>query len=311
LKVLFISSGNSGQISPIVKAQGISLKEIGIEVEYYLIQGKGIWGYLKNIPSLRRYSKMKNIDVFHAHYSFCGFAAALAGCNPLIVSLMGSDAKGNFLFKFCIKFFMRFFWSHTIVKSQDMIDSLGIKNASIIPNGVDLNQFKPDEKNLCREKLGWELNKTHLLFAANPTRWVKNFNLVEKAFNSINDKNIELHTLVDVDFGKMNDIYNASDIVLLSSYWEGSPNVIKEAMACNKIIVCTEVGDVKEVFGKTPGTFLSGFETIEFRDAMHQAIDFHSNQLSGRGRDRIKELKIDSINIAKKIQIDYQRILKK
>ena len=311
MKVLFISSGNSGQISPIVKAQAESLLSIGIEVDYFLIQGKGLWGYLKNIPSLRNYARKNKIDIFHAHYSFCGFVASLASCNPLIVSLMGDDVKGNALSKFCVRFFIRFLWTHTIVKSKEMINSLEIHNASIIPNGVNLNQFTPKNHTISKEKLGWELNKIHVLFAANPSRWGKNFKLVEESFNSIHSENIRLHTLINVDFKQMNEIYNASDIILLSSYSEGSPNVIKEAMACNKIIVSTEVGDVKEIFGNTPGTFLSGFEINEYKNTILKALDFHAKQKFTTGRDRIIELKIDSLSIAKRIESNYKLFLKK
>ncbi len=49
----------------------------------------------------------------------------------------------------------------------------------------------------------------------------------------------------------------ASDVLLLTSYWEGSPNVIKESMACNLPIISVDVGDVKEVISGTFNCFLS------------------------------------------------------
>jgi len=97
MKVLFVSSGNSEfGISPIVKNQGESLKQNGIDLDYFTIKGKGINGYLKNIPILKKYLKAHHYDIIHAHYSFCGWVTKLTLTKiPVIVSLMGSDTYGN------------------------------------------------------------------------------------------------------------------------------------------------------------------------------------------------------------------------
>jgi hypothetical protein len=96
MKVLFVSSGNSEfGISPIVKNQGESLKQNGIDLDYFTIKGKGIKGYLKNIPILKKYLKYHNYDIIHAHYSLLAIVATLSGAKPLVVSLMGSDIYGN------------------------------------------------------------------------------------------------------------------------------------------------------------------------------------------------------------------------
>lgn len=96
MKVLFVSSGNSEfGISPIIKNQGESLKQNGIDLYYFTIKGKGIKGYLKNIPILKKYLKNHNYDIIHAHYSLSAIVATLSGAKPLVVSLMGSDIYGN------------------------------------------------------------------------------------------------------------------------------------------------------------------------------------------------------------------------
>jgi len=175
LKVLFVSSGNNKfGISPIVKNQGASLREFGIDVNYFTIQGKGLKGYINNVLPLRKYVRKQNFDVIHAHYSLSALAATLAGCRPLVVSLMGSDIRLGFLIKTAIKICSLLIWDDLIVKSQDMVDNIGINKCKIIPNGVNITLFKPIDKKTAIERLGWDERKKHILFAADPTRPVKN-----------------------------------------------------------------------------------------------------------------------------------------
>ncbi|MFX0132354.1 MAG: glycosyltransferase, partial [Candidatus Hodarchaeota archaeon] len=76
MKVLFVCSGNSEfGISPIVESQCESLRKNGVDIEYFAIQGKGIIGYIKNIPKLRKKIKSISYDLIHAHYGYSGIVA--------------------------------------------------------------------------------------------------------------------------------------------------------------------------------------------------------------------------------------------
>lgn len=304
MKILFVLSDNSSDgFSPIVVNQANSLVREGVEIQYFGIQGKGYAGYLRNIPKLRRFLKNNKFDVVHAHYSLSGIVAALAGSKPLVVSLMGSDVKAKTWFKYILWFFYKFLWAVTIVKSEDMKSSLGFKKVKVIPNGVELDKFKPLNREFCQDKLEWDKSKDHILFAANVKRAVKNFELSNIAFTNLRHehKNIELHTLHNVPNHEMPYYYNASSIVLLSSFWEGSPNVIKEAMACNSIIVSTNVGNVSFLFGTTEGLFTSDLSTNGFSNALKEAYIAFKNLKHSLGRKRIQYLNLDEKTVAETI----------
>ena len=90
MKVLFISSGSAGQAGEVVKNEGESLKVAGINIDYFLIK-PGFLGHPMSIRRLRILFKSGKYDLADAHYSLSGFIAGVAGCKPLVVSLMGSD----------------------------------------------------------------------------------------------------------------------------------------------------------------------------------------------------------------------------
>ena len=302
MRILFVSSGNSETgISPIVLNQGESLKKTGLTLEYFRIKGEGIPGYLKAIPVLRKYLKRNKYNVIHAHFSLSAFVASFAGAKPLIVSLMGSDVRAEFYFKFMIRIFAKFFWSKTIVKSEEMKKNLGIKDVHVIPNGVDFHKFKPIKRDIALKETGWDRSKKHILFAANPNRPVKNYKLAKSAFELINNSDIKLHYLDNVPNDKMLYYYNAADVVLLTSFWEGSPNVIKEAMACNSKMVATDVGDIRKIIGSTKGC-LVGLHNAEIIAALIQeALNFDNKT---DGRKNINHL--NSEIIAKELLSIYQ-----
>jgi len=312
MKVLFVSSWNKSKgISPIIKNQGESLKNNGIEIEYYGLYGTGLKGYLKNIKPLRKFLKNNNFDIIHAHYSLSGFIVALAGAKNIIVSLMGSDVKGEKKHRLLIKFFNFFYWKKCIVKSEDMKISSGLKKADIIPNGVDLQTFTTTPKDEAIKKTGWKKDKKHILFPANPERKEKNFELAEKAIASITNEELKLHYFDNVKNEDTALYYSATDIVLLTSLWEGSPNVIKEAMACNCPIVSTNIGDVKWLLGDEAGHFISNFNTEYVTEKIKQALLFSETQKHTKGRERIIKLSLDANTIAIKIINLYKKIITK
>ena len=312
MKVLFVSSGNSKYgISPIIKSQGESLICQDIQLEFFTINGKGFQSYFRHIFKLRKFLRTNNFDVVHAHYSLSAYVASLAGSKPLIVSLMGSDVKSNGFIKFIIHFLNFLFdWKQVIVKSQDMEKGMGIKNSKVIPNGVNIDLFKPAEKFLSQEQLVWDRSKKHILFAANPNRPEKNFSLASEAFSLIIDSNIELHVLENIPQNEIPVWLNASDVILLTSLWEGSPNVIKEAMACNRPIVATDVGDIRWLFGNEPGHFISKFESEELQAKINLALNYSGSTKNTKGRDRIISLGLDSENVAQKIVAIYTDCIK-
>lgn len=309
MRILFISSGNSvNGISPIVINQGQSLIDNGVSVDYLTIKGKGLIGYLKFIPKIRKHLKQNKYDVIHAHYSLSAFAATLAGAKPLVVSLMGSDLKASKWFKYIIWLFYKLSWKVTIVKSLDMSEGLGLTPLEIIPNGVNLNRFRPLEKNKCQAQLKWDSTKIHILFPANPNRKEKNYKLLEEVRNVIKNNDIKIETLTNVPNVDVPIYMNAANVVVLLSLWEGSPNAIKEAMACNIPIVSTNVGDVKNVIGETEGCFITNFDSAEVADKIKKALEFDKRT---KGRDRIKELGLDSESTANKIIEIYNKVLTK
>lgn len=265
-KVLFIRSGNKGQ-HPITQNQGNSLCDVGCDVHYYNVIGKGIVGYLKNVSKLRSYISAVRPDVLHAHYSLCGFLAVLTVYRgPIVVSLMGSDVMtSSWWYRVLIRFFARFFWSSVIVKSHEMYDVLNWRHAEIIPNGVNPRDFYVVEKRIAREQLGWPLEAKIVLFGSDPARKEKNYPLFQRAFNQMKSQgvNIQERHLVQLSKEEVNLYYNASDVLVLTSYHEGSPNVIKEAMFCHCPFVSVNVGDVASWVNMTKGNFLIDYDESE------------------------------------------------
>jgi teichuronic acid biosynthesis glycosyltransferase TuaC len=300
MTVLFVCSGNKATgISPIIKHQADSLIKEGMKVDFFLIKGKGVSAYLKHIYWLRKYLKINQYDVIHAHYSLSGFVASFAGAKKLVVSLMGSDVIKKTINRSIAKMFSRNIWPVTIVKSNYMKTLIDSKRVMVLPNGVNLEVFNCIDKNIARQKLGWSFEKKHVLFCSSPVRLEKNFDLAKKAISALNSNlNIETHYIKNIDPKELYLHYSASDVLLMTSFWEGSPNVIKEAMACNLPIVTTNVGDVFWLIGQTKGCYITDFDEKNVAYFLTQAIDFANRT---EGRERIKELKIDSISIARQL----------
>jgi len=308
MKVLFVSSGNSNYgIVPFIKRQGESIRNEGVDLEFYLIKGKGIIGYLKNIRPLSDHINNNNYDIIHAHYGMIGLVCGLTFCGkPIILSVMGSDAYGSFniqgkrifssYFVMIITQIALLFSSYIIVKSKNIFKVIPYKKKTeIIPNGVDFKIFKPNSVDLVPNQI---------FYLANSKDPRKNFKLLEEAIFWVKDRNINLLNPYPIEPDSLPKYLNNSSLFVLTSYNEGSPNVIKEAMACNIPIVSTDVGDVRDVIGKTKGCYITSFNPKDVADKIKKAMVFGKRTT---GREDIAYLE-ESI-IAKRIINIYEKVI--
>jgi teichuronic acid biosynthesis glycosyltransferase TuaC len=325
LKVLFVASGNSAnfEIAPFIKAQGVSLIKAGIDISYLPIHGKGIVGYLKGASKLRKHLKEKKVDIIHAHYTLAGWTVvlALAG-TPVVLSLMGDDAYGTYIspgkvkkssyFLIILTMIIQPFVSRIISKS-DYINSFVYRKkiAAVIPNGILLDKFMLLSKKETSEVLKLNINKKYILFLGDPNNVRKNFALIEKANLIISSNDVEILTPYPVSHEKVVQYLNAADVFVMPAFMEGSPNVIKEAMACNCPIVSTRVGDVEWVIGDTEGCYLADFDPADFAEKIRLALKFAEEKGRTNGRERIIKLGLDSGSIAKRIIEVYNNALSK
>lgn len=324
LNILFVVSGNSKNfiMAPFILSQGESLKSYNVNIDYFRVVGRGLSGYLRNIHSLRKKLKYSNFDLIHAHYTLSSWVAILASSGlPIIVSLMGSDVYGEYksdgrrkitsYYLVVLSKILQLFVNHIIVKSANLANSIFLrKKFTVIPNGVNLNTFNLMEKNKARELLNISLHKKIILFLGDPNYPRKNFILVKKSMCFCNIKNIELLVPFPVESNKIPIYLNAADLLILTSLNEGSPNVIKEAMACNCPVVATDVGDVRWLFGNEPGHFITSFEPEDVAEKIKLALEFSAKVGRTNGRERIIELGLDSETVAKKVISIYKRVLR-
>lgn len=318
MKVLFVSSANinEGNQSILVLNQGNSLSKVGIDIVFYPLMGKGFLGYLKNIKLIKRIIKEQNIDIIHAHYGICGIVSYFAKGNAkLLVSFMGTDIIGDVCTKFKDKFidfvivklsrwFAYYKFDHVIVKSASMIPYLKRgKNYTILPNGINFNKFYPVEKELARKELGLDLEKKIVLFASDPSRIEKNYTLAKEAVDRLS--NTELLVVFKLTQEKLNLYYNAADVCLLTSLHEGSPNFIKETLASNRVIISTDVGDVKKNLGVTENCYITPFDSLELSRLLELAL----TKEKSNGREMISHLEEEKI--ALKIKSIYSTLIAK
>jgi teichuronic acid biosynthesis glycosyltransferase TuaC len=309
MKILFISSGKSGNVGNVVKNQGESLEKAGMSISYYVIK-PGFSGYIRSVRGIRRAFRQGKYDLAHAHYGLSGFATALAGCSPMVVSLMGSDIYFSRLQRLAALFFYRYRWDITIVKSQQMKDMAGMKRAHVIPNGVNVERFVPMEKLDARAHLDLRPDKKIILFIAAPGRHEKNQELAEKATRHLENEG-ELRCINNVANAEIPYYLNAADVLLLTSRWEGSVNVIKEAMSCCTPVVSTRSGDAEWLLGDMPGHFLCSPDENEIAENLRLALKFAVHSGKTKGRQRIMELKLDSASVAERLSLIYQTVIKR
>ena len=288
-----------------VQAQMESLRPLGVEFDVLFIQGRvSRWNYVRAIAELRRRLKAKPYDLIHAHF---GLSAWVARCQfrvPVVVSFMGDDILGRFKRSGRISIYGRFLQassfllarmvSAVIVKSREMKSKLRLASAHVIPNGVDLNLFRPMDQGESRRALGLDPRKKFVLFPYNPDEERKRFDLIEAAVARAKESIPELEILHvrGVPGDRMPLYMCAADMLVLASLAEGSPNAVKEAMATNLPVVTVKVGDTAELIGETEGCYIVPREP---QALAARIVDVCRRGTRTRGREWIARLSMEGV----------------
>ena len=277
LKVLVVTNMYPHPAKPFlgvfVRQQVESLRAKGIGVDVLFVNGPASkLNYLRGAVSLRRLLRHSRYDLIHAHYIYSAAIARLQVGIPIITTFHSGEFYSGWLEYQLSKFIARHVAANIVV-SAPLKDFLPRSRATVIPCGVDLKWFHPMSHEESRRTLGLAPNKKLVLFAA-AKRPEKRFDLVEQAFQilSRNRADVDLVVLSGQPPERVPLYMNACDVLVLASDKEGSPQVVKEAMACNLPIVSTPVGDVPEVIAGVEGCYLCSQLPEDIAEKLEMAL---------------------------------------
>lgn len=296
-------AGHTDYVAPFVYEQVGSLKkEGGIQIEYYRIKG-GVKGYLKTIRGINQMIKAFQPDIVHAHGGLCGFIATLQSKCPVVTTYHGSDI--NNLWTRYISYLAILRSKCNVFVSERLKNKVGWLRGkyAIVPCGVDTSIFYPMDKSEARQRLGWDADKIYILFSKRFDVKVKNYPLAKAAIELL--PGAELVELKGYTREQVAMLMNASDVALMTSFSEGSPQFIKEALACACPIVSTDVGDVSEVLSGVDNCVICDYdrETIAYalRSIAHKQVRIKNN-----GKIKL----YDNKKITKQLVELYNKIVK-
>ena len=302
MRILIIASGNSLQLSPFVKEQAESLIKQGLFIDFFLIKGKGLFGYLKNYFLLIKKIRYKEYDLIHAHYGLSGLLATMQLSIPVIITFHGSDVnmKKNYIFS---RIASRLSTANIFVH-QSLSKKLKIYRnpPNIIPCGYDNNLFYPIPKDKAREILKWEKSKRYIVFSSSFDNKIKNVQLAWLATSDIN--NCDLIELKGYGKEQINLILNASDLLLVTSLSETGPIIVKEALACNCPIISTNVGDVQRLTRNVQNCYISSYNPEDIKKKINLVLMENKRT---NGEQAIKNFNLEKI--AYKVIEVYKNVL--
>lgn len=245
------------QTTHFIKRQAEFLQAAGVEVDVFHFRGgQKLRNYVTAWARVRSRLAAGRYDLVHAQFGQSG-VLALPKRVPLIVTLRGDDLQGIIddvkaritLKGRILRRLSRWVASRAdavIVVSDHMRAFLDpAVPAHVIPSGLDLVSFRVIPRDEARRHLGLPPDARLVLFGGNPACARKRYALAKDAVELLNQSlPTELVVAWGVPHADMPYYMNACDALVFTSMQEGSPNVVKEALACNLPVVSVSVGDV-------------------------------------------------------------------
>ena len=305
MKVLHITNNFPTKQYPVfgifVKEQIESLSKIGIDNEVFFINGRelGRKAYWVAIRELRKKLKNADYDVLHCHHSFSTIIMFLTFRFfkfKKVVSYQNPPERegGKFLYKVVL-----FFFNGIIFKS--IPEDINNSKIYYLPNGVNINFFKPHHFEESISTLKLDSQKKYILFMDSyKRRTQKRVDRFKEVINILLEKgnvyNLEPLVLTNTDRSLIPYYMSVSALHLLTSDFEGSPNSVKECLACNTPIVTCPVGNVEDLIGDVDGCFISkSFDANELAELVEKCLQ--NKEFTGRDKLLSKNLDINSVAV--------------
>lgn len=276
-----------------VRDQVQALRRAGVEIDVLFINGrKNRFNYLWGLFRLWWMLLRKPYHLVHAHHAISGFVARLQFMYPIVVTYHGGEVRDHACtwLKIPGRCARRLFdWVIVVNKDEKELIFNNDSQVIVIPCGVDFDRFQPAPQDAARAQLELPTEKTLLLWAGEHWQPEKNLELLEASLHILKQclPDVELVLVSGKPHSVIPTYMNACDVLVLTSWSEGSPMVIKEAMACNVPIVSTDVGDVAEVIGEVEGCYLTEPNPEDVADKLFKVLK--RNQRT-HGRDKIRYL---------------------
>ena len=289
-----------------VKDQVESLRVEGVDIDILFVNGvKSAFNYLWAFPRLWAKLLTRRYDLIHAHYVFSGIIARAQFLYPVVLTHHGSQVFHGWQAPICR--IISKLVDRTIVMSPEMKERGRLNKSLVIPCGINFDFFKPMAGDQARDELNLPQDKKLVLFAGEYYKWNKRWDIVQAALKILKKRNpdVDLVLVSKQPFSVVPKYMNACDVLVLVSDGEGSPMVIKEAMACNLPIVSVPVGDVPEVLGSTEGCYLCTQEPQDVAEKLELALRRGKRT---NGRKTISHLEIGAIS--RRIITFYRNVLK-
>lgn len=278
-----------------VKSQVDSLIAAGVEVEIvHPKPGPVPVRYFKAGLQVFLKTLIERFDIVHGHYGLWCLTARMQWTTPVVASFLGDDLLGTPIpggghsrkSRFVIRV-SRWLCHHVdgiIVKSEEMKKAIDRRiEVAIIPNGVDFTLFRPLPQAEARAALGWDQDRYYVLFGNDPLIYRKGFPLAQAALSCLRERRVQAELVVanGLPQTQLVQYINACNALILPSISEGSPNIVKETMACNVPVVSADVGDVSCIISHTKGCSVCPRTPQAFAAALEQTL-LHTEPTTGR-----------------------------
>jgi glycosyltransferase involved in cell wall biosynthesis len=300
LRVLMVIPGQEQESSFVfARREAAGLAAAGAEVRtFFLTSRTSPLPVLRLARALRREISDYRPHLIHAHYgTMTSFLCAAVSKVPLVVTFRGSDLNGDHEVGAVRSGIGRLLSQLSCLRARQVIcvaRGLHAKlwwrrgRALVIPSGVDLSLFCPAPQREARARLGWSQDSPTVLFCGGERPTTKGLALAEEAVRLAQQAIGPIGLVVlegRVPYNMMPCYLNAADCLALASLHEGSPSIVREAMACNLPVVATDVGDVAEWLDcVAPSRVVTGRRPDAFASAL---VDVLSRRCRSNGRERV------------------------